>query len=47
MWLRSCIAVAVAGSCSSYLTLAWDLLYAMGTALKKEKKKKKIIIYVS
>ena len=34
--------MVVAGSCSSNLTpgLAWELPYAMGTALKKKKRKK-------
>ena len=44
-WLGSSVAVAVAqtGSCGSNSTpgpLAWELPYAMGTALKSEKKKK-------
>ena len=34
-----CVAVAVAGSCSTDLTpLAWELLYASGAALKSKKK---------
>ena len=38
MQLRSCIAVAVA----LIQPLAWKLPYAMGVALKRQKKKKKI-----
>jgi len=42
MWLGFRVAAAVvqAGSCSSDLTLAWKLPYAMGVALKSKKKKK-------
>ena len=41
MQLRPNIAVAVvqAGSCSSDLTPAWEIPYATGAALTKEKKK--------
>ena len=39
MWLESGVAVAVVytGGCSSDSTLAWELPYAVGTALKKKK----------
>ena len=41
MWLRSCIAVAVAeaSGCSSDSTLPWEPPYAKGVALKSKKKK--------
>ena len=38
MWLGSSLAVAVAGSCSSISTLAWELPYALGVVLKGKKK---------
>ena len=38
MWLRYHIAVAQASSCSSDLTPAWELPYATGATLKKDKK---------
>ena len=43
MWLGShvAVAVAVASSWSSNLTLSWELPHAAGTALKRKKKKKK------
>ena len=39
MWLESRTAVAVvwAGSYSSNVTVAWELLYAVGVALKQKK----------
>ena len=43
MLLRSGVAVAVvwAGSCSSDLTPAWELPYAVGATITERKKKKK------
>ena len=47
MWLGSGVTVAVdvavslAGSCGSSLTPIWELLYAVGAAMKRPKKKKK------
>ena len=34
------VAVAVAGSCSSNLIVAWKLPYAMGAALKKKERRR-------
>ena len=41
------MAVAWAGSYSSDSTPAWELPYAMGTALKGKKKKKKSVIFIT
>ena len=38
----NCVAVEQASSCSSHLTLAWELPYSAGVPLKKIKEKKKI-----
>ena len=51
LWCRSqtplgfydAVAVAVAGTCNSDLTPAWELPYATGLALKSKKKRKKEI----
>ena len=53
-WFRSHIAIAVAvavavavvqaGSCSSVLTLAWELPYAAGAAIKKKKERNCVIV---
>ena len=40
MWLGSHVAVAVAGSCSSDSTTAWELPYAAGMALRAKTQKK-------
>ena len=42
MWLESGVIVAVvlASSCSSDLTLAWKLPYVTGVALKRQRQKK-------
>ena len=44
MWLRSSIAVTVAqaGSYSSDSTLTWELAYAIGSALKRQRKRKNL-----
>ena len=43
MWLRSCVAMAVAvtGCCSSDSNPSWKLPYAEGVALKRPKKRRK------
>ena len=51
MWLGSgtavAVAVAVAGSCSSDRPLAWEPTYAIGVALKRKKKRKKVSLVSS
>ena len=40
------VAVGLAGSCGSDVTLAWELPYTVGAALKRQKKKNHVISYI-